>query len=153
MLGADGNGAIFRTYSQSDVEEFAQYAKIPTINALTDENTRARFCGYFHRSGKARVDSGQGGCVHWRWSVQRGEFMGVRRGAAWVRTADRCAKRISTNGESAEARRRKIVWTEDVKAAAKGRCALHGRVGLDGQGSRVTAPAKNEGLPNQPQAF
>src|SRR5512133_753161 len=31
------HGAVFRTYAQSDVEEFAQYAGIPTINALTDD--------------------------------------------------------------------------------------------------------------------
>src|SRR5215475_7601153 len=37
VLGRMVNGAIFRTFSQQDVEEFAQYAGIPTINALTDE--------------------------------------------------------------------------------------------------------------------
>lgn len=30
------HGAVFRTYAQHDVEEFAHYAGIPTINALTD---------------------------------------------------------------------------------------------------------------------
>src|SRR5438552_16834944 len=37
VLGRMVNGAIFRTYSQRDVEEFAQYANIPTIHALTDD--------------------------------------------------------------------------------------------------------------------
>jgi len=37
VLGRMVQGAIFRTFGQQDVEEFALYAKIPTINALTDE--------------------------------------------------------------------------------------------------------------------
>jgi len=37
VLGRMVHGAIIRTYAQADVEEFAHYAKIPTINALTDD--------------------------------------------------------------------------------------------------------------------
>ena len=37
VLGRMVHGAIIRTFAQSDVEEFAQYARIPTVNALTDE--------------------------------------------------------------------------------------------------------------------
>ena len=37
VLGRMVHGAVFRTFAQSDVEEFAQYARIPTINALTDQ--------------------------------------------------------------------------------------------------------------------
>src|SRR5579859_5589074 len=37
VLGRMVRGAVFRTFAQSDVEEFARYAGIPTINALTDD--------------------------------------------------------------------------------------------------------------------
>jgi ornithine carbamoyltransferase len=37
VLGRMVNGAVIRTFSQADVEEFAHYAKIPTVNALTDD--------------------------------------------------------------------------------------------------------------------
>src|SRR5438105_2878318 len=36
VLGRLVHGAVFRTYAQADVEEFARYSGIPTINALTD---------------------------------------------------------------------------------------------------------------------
>jgi ornithine carbamoyltransferase len=37
VLGRMVHGAVIRTFAQSDVESFAKYAQIPTINALTDE--------------------------------------------------------------------------------------------------------------------
>src|SRR6184192_3147682 len=37
VLGRMIHGAVIRTYAQRDVEEFAQFAGIPTINALTDQ--------------------------------------------------------------------------------------------------------------------
>ena len=37
VLGRMVHGVVFRTFAQADVEEFARYANIPTINALTDE--------------------------------------------------------------------------------------------------------------------
>ena len=37
VLGRMIHGAVTRTYAQSDVEEFAQHARVPTVNALTDQ--------------------------------------------------------------------------------------------------------------------
>src|SRR5947208_3358121 len=37
VLGRMIHGAVIRTYAQSDVEEFAQYSGVPTVNALTDD--------------------------------------------------------------------------------------------------------------------
>jgi len=36
VLGRMIHGAVIRTFAQADVEQFAQYSGIPTINALTD---------------------------------------------------------------------------------------------------------------------
>jgi ornithine carbamoyltransferase len=37
VMGRILHGAVIRTYAQGDVEEFAEFGGIPTINALTDE--------------------------------------------------------------------------------------------------------------------
>src|ERR1041385_7794984 len=37
VLGRMIHGAVIRTFAQKDVEEFAAFSKVPTINALTDD--------------------------------------------------------------------------------------------------------------------
>ncbi len=37
VLGRMVHGAVIRTYAQSEVEEFARFSGIPTVNALTDD--------------------------------------------------------------------------------------------------------------------
>lgn len=37
VLGRMIHGAVIRTFAQNDVEEFAEYSNIPTVNALTDD--------------------------------------------------------------------------------------------------------------------
>jgi ornithine carbamoyltransferase len=37
VLGRMAHGAIIRTFAQADLDTFAEYSRLPTINALTDE--------------------------------------------------------------------------------------------------------------------
>jgi ornithine carbamoyltransferase len=37
VLGRMVHGAVIRTFAQSDVDEFAAFSKLPTVNALTDD--------------------------------------------------------------------------------------------------------------------
>ncbi len=60
VLGRMVHGAVIRTFAQSDVEEFAGYAGIPTINALTDEEHPCQILTDIFVPGKARTDSGTG---------------------------------------------------------------------------------------------
>jgi ornithine carbamoyltransferase len=85
VLGRMMSGAIIRTYAQSDVEEFAAYGKIPTINALTDEEhpcqvladllTMHELCGGWE--GKKVVFLGDGDnnmSRSWMWAAEKLNF-------------------------------------------------------------------------------
>src|SRR5437773_3978792 len=70
VLGRMVHGAVFRTFVQADVEEFAGYAGIPTINALTDEDHPCQILADIltieekrgPMSGKAVTFIGDGAC-------------------------------------------------------------------------------------------
>jgi len=70
VMGRMVHGAVIRTYAQSDVEEFAEFSKIPTINALTDDEHPCQILADIFTykelrgpiSGKVVVFVGDGAC-------------------------------------------------------------------------------------------
>ena len=82
VMGSMVHGAVIRTFDQSDVEDFARYGKIPTVNALTDEEhpcqTLADLLTIKERlgtwDGKKVVFLGDGDCNvsrSWIWAAAR----------------------------------------------------------------------------------
>ena len=70
VLGRMVHGAVIRTFAQSDVEDFAEFSKIPTINALTDDEHPCQILADIMTfkelrgpiSGKVVVFVGDGAC-------------------------------------------------------------------------------------------
>ena len=76
------HGAVIRTFAQSDVEEFARFSAIPTINALTDDEhpcqiladlftIREKLGGF---DGKKICFAGDGACNvprSWIWAAAK----------------------------------------------------------------------------------
>jgi ornithine carbamoyltransferase len=126
VLGRMVHGAVFRTFAQSDVEEFAQYARIPTINALTDHEhpcqiltdifTFQEMRGSIKGKVVAFIGDGAGNvATSWVFAAAKAGFeLRIAAPKAFQPTADL----IQRAGG-------KIVLTEDVKAAATGADLLY----------------------------
>ncbi|MDX1953211.1 MAG: ornithine carbamoyltransferase [Verrucomicrobiota bacterium] len=85
VLGRMIHGAVIRTFAQQDVVDFANYSKIPTINALTDEEHPCQILAdiltYEEKrgpiTGKNVVFVGDGACnvpVSWIFAAERLKF-------------------------------------------------------------------------------
>jgi ornithine carbamoyltransferase len=126
VLGRMVHGAVFRTFAQSDVEEFAQYARIPTINALTDrehpcqiltdiftfEETR----GPIHGKVVAFIGDGAGNvATSWIFAANKAGFE--------LRIA--APKAFQPPAELLKQAGGKIVLMDDIKAAADGADLLY----------------------------
>jgi len=60
VLGRMIHGAVIRTFAQADVEEFARFSGVPTINALTDDEHPCQILAdIFHVPGKAGPIAGK----------------------------------------------------------------------------------------------
>ncbi len=85
VLGRMCHGAVIRTFAQTDVEDFARYSGIPTVNALTDGEhpcqiladlqTVVEALGGF--AGRVVTFIGDGACnvpLSWVWAASKLDF-------------------------------------------------------------------------------
>jgi len=121
VLGRMAHGAVIRTYAQADVEEFANYSNIPTINALTDDEhpcqiltdifTFQERCGLIQ--GKVVTFIGDGACnvpVSWMHAAAALDFeLRIAAPAEFQPNTETLAR---TGGN--------IICTADVRAAVEG---------------------------------
>ena len=85
VLGRMVHGAVIRTFAQTDVQDFAQYSGIPTINALTDEEHPCQIIADLQTieeklgsvAGKVVTFVGDGACnmpISWLWAASKLNF-------------------------------------------------------------------------------
>jgi ornithine carbamoyltransferase len=126
VLGRMVQGAVFRTFAQTDVEEFAHYAQIPTINALTDEEHPCQILAdlftYQEKrgpiAGKVVTFVGDGACnVVTSWI-----FAAARLGFELRIAAPKAFQPAPALLERAGA---KVICTEDINGAAAGAHLLY----------------------------
>jgi ornithine carbamoyltransferase len=126
VMGRMVHGAVFRTFAQSDVEEFAQYSGLPTINALTDEEHPCQILADLQTiqeklgttTGKIVTFIGDGACnvaVSWIFAAAR---LGLELRIAAPKKFQPAAALLKRAGG-------KFICTEDVKAAARGADVLY----------------------------
>ena len=126
VLGRMVHGAVIRTFAQNDVEEFAEWSGIPTINALTDAEHPCQILTDIFTfqelrgpiDGKIVTYIGDGACnvpLSWIWAADKLGFE-LRIAAPKVYQPD--ADLIARAGGN-------IVITEDPHAAAEGADILY----------------------------
>lgn len=126
VLGRMVHGAVIRTFAQSDVEEFAEYSKVPTVNALTDDEHPCQvltdiFTFIEKRgpiAGKVVTFIGDGACnmpVSWIWAAAK---LGFELRIAAPANYQPSAELVKRSGG-------KIVVTSDLNAAAAGADMLY----------------------------
>ena len=121
VLGRMVHGAVIRTYAQSDVEEFASLSKIPTINALTDDEHPCQILTDIFTfeeargpiQGKVVTYVGDGACnvpLSWVHAAAALDFE--------LRIA--APKEFQPNSEILAKAKGNISCTEDIKSAVDG---------------------------------
>jgi ornithine carbamoyltransferase len=148
VMGRMIHGAIFRTFAQSDVEEFAQYSNIPTINALTDDEHPCQILADLQTILEMRKTLknlvvtfvGDGACnvpVSWIFAAAK---LGFELRIAAPKKFQPAAAILKRAGG-------KIICTEDLKAAARGADVLYTDVWVS-MGKEAEAAARIKVLKN-----
>lgn len=126
VLGRMVHGAVIRTYSQTDVEEFARFSDIPTINALTDEEHPCQILTDIFTfqekrgpiQGRVVTFIGDGACnvpVSWIWAAAK---LGFELRIAAPPAFQPAPEMVAKSGG-------KVICTEDLKAAVTGSDLLY----------------------------
>ncbi len=126
VLGRMVHGAVIRTFAQSDVEEFAEFSKIPTINALTDNEHPCQIIAdiftFKEKSGPIAgkvvtfIGDGAGNvAASWIFAAMKLGFQ--------LRIA--APKKFQPSAEILRRAGGKVVCTDDLKTAAKGADLLY----------------------------
>ena len=126
VLGRMIHGAVIRTFAQSDVEEFAQYSGIPTVNALTDDEHPCQVLTDVFTfqeklgpiAGKVVTFIGDGACnmpASWIWAATK---LGFELRIAAPKNYQPAPELVKRAGG-------RIIVTEDLKAAAAGADMLY----------------------------
>lgn len=126
VMGRMLHGTVFRTFAQSDVEEFARYSGIPTINALTDEEHPCQILADIQTiqeklggiAGKIVTFVGDGACNvprSWIFAAAKMDFQLRIAAPKSFQPAEALLKQAGG----------KISCTEDLSAAAQGADVLY----------------------------
>jgi ornithine carbamoyltransferase len=127
VLGRMVHGAIIRTFDQQDVVDFAEYGKIPTINALTDEEhpcqiladlltIRELLGGWEERKLAFFGDGDCNMARSWAWAAKR---LGFELAIAAPAAFQPAAEFMDRLGEAP------VTVTDDVEVAADGADVLY----------------------------
>lgn len=128
VLGRMIHGAVIRTFAQSDVEEFAKYSNIPTVNALTDDEHPCQILTdiFTYQEKKGSIQGkvvtfiGDGACnvpASWVFAAAKLGFeLRIAAPKAYQPSAELLKRAVGPG---------KIVCTEDLKAAATGADMLY----------------------------
>ena len=126
VMGRMLHGAVIRTFAQKDVEDFAEFSGIPTINALTDEEHPCQILAdlFTIRESRGSLDGlkvafiGDGDCNvsrSWIWAAAR---LGFELVIAAPKKYQPCPELLARAGGS-------IHVTDDIHDAAKGSHVLY----------------------------